>query len=524
MTGKQLKSSILQWAIQGKLVPQDPNDEPASVLLEKIRAEKARLVKEGKIKRDKKESIIYRGEDNSYYEKFQDGTVKCIDDEIPFEVPARWEWARLSSIVTKFSTGPFGTMVHKYDYSDDGIPLVNPTNIKEQTIAERNICRVSKQKYHELQSYTLSVGDIVLARRGDLSKCAIIQEEQQGWLAGTGSFFLHVIGLSLDYFIIVYLSPYMQDYLISDSVGTTMNNLNQSLLSKTLIPIPPYEEQLRIVSQYTVLIPFFRKYDTSIEQRSNMDGMLPAALKKSILQEAIQGRLVPQAPTEEPASVLLEKIEAEKQRLVKEGILKKKDLVSSTIFKGDDNGYYEKIGKNNVDITDEIPFDIPSSWNWVRGRNLFIPMQSTKPVGEKFLYVDVDAVNNKKNIIDKAKWLRSSVAPSRATRKLHENDVLFSMVRPYLKNIALVTAQYADAIASTGFYVITPTCALAPKFLFYLMLSPYVVDGLNVYMKGDNSPSINNVHIENFLYPLPPLSEQQRIVSKIEELFDKING
>ena len=172
MTGKQLTNSILQWAIQGKLVPQDPNDEPASVLLEKIRAEKARLIKEGKIKKDKKESIIYRGEDNSYYEKFADGKTVCIDDEIPFEVPSGWDWCRLGCLCSKFSTGPFGTMVHKSDYTDDGIPLVNPTNIKGQQIVAENICKVAQTKYDELRAYVLSKNDIVLVK-GSISSIVL---------------------------------------------------------------------------------------------------------------------------------------------------------------------------------------------------------------------------------------------------------------------------------------------------------------------------------------------------------------
>ena len=148
-------------------------------------------------------------------------------------------------------------------------------------------------------------------------------------------------------------------------------------------------------------------------------------------------------------------------------------------------------------------------------------MESIKP-HDDFTYIDVDAVNNKMNIIAKPKRMLIGNAPSRATRKLHTNDILFSMVRPYLKNIALVAREYEDAIASTGFYVITPSIGYYPKFLFLLMLSNYVVDGLNSYMKGDNSPSINNCHIENYLYPLPPLAEQQRIVAQIEKLFEQL--
>ena len=175
-----------------------------------------------------------------------------------------------------------------------------------------------------------------------------------------------------------------------------------------------------------------------------------------------------------------------------------------------------------MDITGKIPFDLPASWSWARGKSVFIPMESTKPSSD-FVYIDVDAVNNRLNIIDNPKKVRLENAPSRATRKLHKNDLLFSMVRPYLKNIALVDDIYKNAIASTGFYVITPSLGYYPKFLFYLMLSNYVVDGLNSFMKGDNSPSINNCHIEDYLYPLPPIEEQRRIVTQIEILIEQLH-
>ena len=246
-------------------------------------------------------------------------------------------------------------------------------------------------------------------------------------------------------------------------------------------------------------------------------------LRKSILQQAIQGKLVPQDPNDEPASVLLERIQEEKVRLVEEKKIKK-EKNPSIIFRGEDNSYYEKFTLSGEVkcIDEEIPFEIPNGWEWARGTTLFLPMESTKPKGENFTYIDLDAVNNKKNNIDNPKILKSINAPSRASRKLHTNDVLYSMVRPYLRNIALVDKKFSNAIASTGFYVITPSIALHPHFLFHLMLSSYVTDGLNLFMKGENSPSINNSHIEDFLYPLPPLAEQQRIVEKIEELIPYI--
>ena len=242
-------------------------------------------------------------------------------------------------------------------------------------------------------------------------------------------------------------------------------------------------------------------------------------LRKSILQQAIQGKLVPQDPKDEPASVLLERIREEKARLVKEKKAKR-EKNPSMIFRGEDNSYYEEFAATGEVkcIDDEIPFDLPDGWAWGRGRTLFLPMESTRPSGEAFIYIDVDAVNNQTHRVDNPKRILTVDAPSRASRKLHESDVLFSMVRPYLRNIALISKELSDAIASTGFYVITPSVGIYSKFLYYLVLSPYVVDGINVFMKGENSPSVNNGHIENFIYPLPPLAEQERIVAKIEEL------
>ena len=263
------------------------------------------------------------------------------------------------------------------------------------------------------------------------------------------------------------------------------------------------------------------KYELTQEKQNLLNSSLNDAIKKSILQEAIQGKLVPQIESEGTAKELLEQIRQEKQKLVKEGRLKKSALSDSVIYKGDDNKYYEQVGKQCKDITEEIPFDLPDSWIWTRGKTVFVPMESTKPISD-FTYIDVDAVNNKLNIIDNPKKISIDKAPSRATRKLHQNDILFSMVRPYLRNIALVDDAYNNAIASTGFYVITPGIGYFHKFLFYMMLSNYVVDGLNTFMKGDNSPSINNGHIENYLYPLPPLQEQQRIVAQIERLFEQL--
>ena len=518
MNGKQLKNSILQWAIQGKLVPQDPNDEPASVLLEKIRQEKERLIMEKKIKRDKNASIIYRGEDNSYYEKIlATGEVKCIDEEIPFEIPQGWEWCRVSSV---FWINP------KVSAKGDDIAAFIP--MEAISAGYGSEFRFYEKQWKEIKSgYTaFEDNDIAFAKITPCfqnRKSVIFNGLPNGIGAGTTELkILRTYGETINRYYALYFleSPYFIDE------ATFKGTANQQrivigYLENKLFPLPPLSEQNRVVDKIGILMPIIDKYSKSQETLDKINVELGANLKKSILQEAIQGKLVPQIEDEGTANELLDQIQAEKQRLVKEDKLKKSALNDSVIFKGDDNKYYEQIGKQCKEITEEIPFDLPDSWSWTRGKTVFMPMESTKPITD-FTYIDVDAVDNKLNIIDNPKRISIDKAPSRATRKLHSNDILFSMVRPYLRNIALVNDTYKSAIASTGFYVITPGIGYFPKFLFYLMLSNYVIDGLNTFMKGDNSPSINNGHIENYLYPLPPIKEQQRIVAQIERLFEQL--
>lgn len=517
MNGKQLKNSILQWAIQGKLVPQDPNDEPASVLLERIRAEKARLVKEKKIKKDKNESIIYRGDDNSYYEKFiATGEVKCIDEEIPFEIPRGWEWERIGNIFNhtsgkqQSSSNKSGGTLQKF---------ITTSNLYWGYFVLDNV-KVMNFTEEEIKSCSATKGDLLVCEGGaGYGRSAIWNYDYDICLQNHVHRLRPLVDGICEYvFYFMYLQKESNNLA---SVGTAMPGLSANKLKSLLIPLPPTAVKNDITDILKQVFPIVEKYDKVQENLNLLNSSLYDALKKSILQEAIQGRLVPQFVDEGTAQELLEQIRQEKQRLVKEGKLKKSALTDSVIYKGDDNKYYEQVGKKCEDITDLIPFELPSSWIWVRGKSVFMPMESTKPTSD-FVYIDVDAVNNKINIIDNPKFLKQESAPSRATRKLHKNDLLFSMVRPYLKNIALVSEKYKDAIASTGFYVITPSVGYKPMFLFYLMLSNYVIDGLNSFMKGDNSPSINNCHIENYLYPLPPLQEQQRIVVQIERLFEQL--
>ena len=244
-----LKKSILQEAVQGKLVPQDLNDEPASVLLERIRAEKEQLIKEGKIKRDKHESVIFR-RDNSYYEVSGETEV-CIDDEIPFEIPESWVWIRLGTALIQTSTGPFGSMIHKEEYVKSGVPIVNPANIVNGKISAEKVKRVSHSTATRLSNYMLKEFDVIIGRRGEMGRSAVVTNHQEGWLCGTGCFFVCPSKLLLpDYLVFLLDSPVIKKALTEKSVGTTMSNLNHSILQNLLIAVPPRNEQLRIMAYY----------------------------------------------------------------------------------------------------------------------------------------------------------------------------------------------------------------------------------------------------------------------------------
>ena len=401
-------------------------------------------------------------------------------------------------------------------YYGGTIPWVNSSLTQNDFICDTPEC-ITEKAIEETSCRIYPIGTLIVAMygqgktRGQVSELKIVAATNQACAA------INVYESNINSYVKLFFK-YNYTTIRKEAAGGAQPNLNLIKIKKIPIPLPPLSEQQRIVAKIEELMPLVEEYDKAQTGLDTLNAKLSEVLKKSILQEAIQGRLVAQDASDEPASVLLQRIKEEKLRLVKEGKLKKKDVIDSTIFRGDDNKYFEKRGKEIKCIDDEIPFEIPESWQWIRGRFGFIPMESSKPDGNSFIYIDVAAVNNKNNQIEGAKELCSKDAPSRATRKLHLNDILFSMVRPYLRNIAIVTEDYSNAIASTGYYVITPSCGFYPEYLFFLMLSPYVVDGLNQFMKGDNSPSINNADIENFLYPLPPFNEQRRIVERINSL------
>jgi type I restriction enzyme S subunit len=491
MDTKKLRQKILDLAIRGKLVSQDPNDEPASVLIEKIRSEKEQLIKEKRIKRDKNESYIYRS-DKSYYEKLADGTVKCIDEEIPFEIPESWEWCRLGSIAKSVLYG-----VSESAQKEGNYKLLRITDIQNNSVKWENVPFTTLPK-DKVSEYLLASKDILFARTGaTVGKSYLVNEVNNNVIYASYLIRVRLFDLFESQYIKFYFeSGFYWRQITDKSIGVGQPNVNGTSLKSLLIPIPPYKEQLLIGKRALELTGIIE--NVNINKKNLSDDIQET--KSKILDLAIRGKLVPQDPNDEPASVLLERIKAEHPES------KKKTKNTG------DNSHYQN-----------LPFEIPKNWMWVKGYSCFNPMESTKPTGDSFIYIDIDAIDNKAHKVINPKTIKKKDTPSRATRKLSTGDTLFSMVRPYLENIAFIDYSLNNCIASTGFYVCKPNALLFPTFCFNLMTSKYVIDGLNTFMKGDNSPSINNDNILNWLYPIPPFEEQIRITKRISSLYSLLD-
>ena len=521
MNGKQLKNSILQWAIQGKLVPQDPNDEPASVLLDKIRQEKERLIKEKKIKRDKNASIIYRGEDNSYYEKIlATGEVKCIDEEIPFDVPNGWEWTRIGNIFNHTS-GKQQSSSNK----GGGTPqkFITTSNLYWGHFILDNV-KVMNFTDEEIKTCSATKGDLLVCEGGaGYGRSAIWNEDYDICLQNH----VHrlrpcVSGICEYVYHFIYLLKESNNLA---SVGTAMPGLSANRLKGLLLPFPPLSEQRRIVAKLAELLPQIEKYNNVQNKLDELNTTIKDCLKKSILQEAIQGKLVPQLAEEGRAQELLEQIKAEKRKLVKEGKLKKSALNDSVIFRSDDNKYYEQIGKKCLDITEQIPFEIPSNWEWCRVRNV-----SNSYIGLTYKPTDIDEkgtivlrscnIRNGKLALDDIVRVSSSISEKLL---IEENDIIIC-ARNGSKRLVGKSALIRNLPEPMTFGAFMAIC----KTPIYEYMFAYLQSDLFFGQLRDvsNTTTINQLtqnKFNDFLIPIPPIREQERLAFKISQLFQKLH-
>ncbi len=517
MNGKQLKNSILQWAIQGKLVPQDPNDEPASVLLGKIRQEKERLIKEKKIKRDKNASIIYRGEDNSYYEKLlATGEVKCIDEEVPFEIPQGWEWCRICH-VAEIARG--GSPRPIKEYLTDATDGINWIKIGDTEKDSKYITSVKERIKQSGVSKSRMVhkGDFLLTNSMSFGRPYITQVDgciHDGWLV------ISLIEQSYrqDFFYYLLSSGYAYSQFAKRVAGAVVQNLNSEKVAISLFPLPPYEEQNRIVQKIKDLLPLVEKFGNDKTLLDKLNADINTRLKKSILQEAIQGKLVPQIAEEGTTQELLEQIKLEKQRFVKEGKLKKSALNDSVIFRGDDNKYYEQIGKKCVDITEQIPFEIPNSWAWTRMGQIgdwgagSTPQRSNPDYyGGNILWLKTGELNNG-IVYESEEKITQRAFQDCSLRMNKKGDVLIAMYGATIGKLAIVGNELTTNQAC---------CGCTPYMVYNWYLFYFLMASRDTFIKkgeGGAQPNISRVKLVEHLIPLPPLQEQKRIVEKIKQL------
>ena len=496
MNGKQLKNSILQWAIQGKLVPQDPNDEPASVLLERIRQEKERLIKEKKIKRDKNASIIYRGEDNSYYEKFiATGEVKCIDEEIPFEIPNGWGWTRIGNIFNHTS-GKQQSGSNK----NGGTPqkFITTSNLYWGYFILDNV-KVMNFTEEEMKTCSAAKGDLLVCEGGaGYGRSAIWNYDYDICLQNHVHRLRPCINGICEY-------VYHFIYLLKESnklasVGTAMPGLSANRLKGLLLPFPPLSEQKRIVAKLEELLPLIKKYSEVQDCLEELNISINDKLKKSILQEAIQGKLVPQIAEEGTAQELLEQIRQEKERFVKEGKLKKSSLTDSVIFKGDDNKYYETINGKLVEI--ELPFEYPNNWTVLRLKDICQLADGEKKLG--------------KGVCMDAKYLRgkSSATIIEKGRFVLAGD---SIILVDGENSGEVFTVPQDGYMGSTFKQLWLSSAMWKPYILAFIL--FYKSELRNSKRGAAIPHLNKELFYNLPIGIPPLAEQKRIAQRIDALF-----
>ena len=517
MNGKQLKNSILQWAIQGKLVPQDPNDEPASVLLEKIRQEKERLIKEKKIKRDKNASIIYRGEDNSYYEKFiATGEVKCIDEEIPFEIPKGWEWERLGNITT-IKGGKRIPVGMKLTLKNTGHKYIRVADMKNHSVKCDDIHYITDDIYEIIKAYYISKDDLYITVAGTIGNVGVVPEEFDNANLTENADKIEIYSLCKLYLLYALLSEVVQEQVRECTTKVGQPKLAIVRIQKFLIPIAPLAEQRRISERIDVLLPIVDRYDVLFSKLGKLNNSINEFLKKSILQEAIQGRLVPQITEEGSANELLEQIKEEKKQLVKEGKLKKLALNDSTIFRGDDNKYWEKSTECMESIDDNIPFEIPSTWCWVRHNQLFEISGGSQPPKSQF-------VDNPKSGYIRLYQIRDYgsnpmpvyIPKEKANKITKEGDIILARYGGSLGKVFWAK----DGAYNVAMAKVIPL--FESEFVNKQYLFLFYQSSIYQYLVKDHSRSaqagFNKDDLTDLFFPLPPLEEQSRIVEKYKSV------
>ena len=518
MTAKELKASILDLAVRGKLVPQDPNDEPASVLLEKIRAEKRKLVKAGKIKKEKNPSEIYIAADGKPYEKFANGSETCIEDEIPFELPKGWAWARLGGIALSITDGDH----QPPPQTTTGIPFLVISNVSSGEASFERLRYVTPEYFASLsEDRKPAVGDLLFTVTGSYG-IPIRIETNRDFCFQRHIALLKFPDLDTNFLKNVLESPFVKKQCDDIATGTAQKTIPLTGLRNILIPLPPFNEQQRILTKIKALTPLLKSYFDLKQALNDSEAAFPDILKKSILQYAVEGKLVPQDPNDEPASALVERIAEERKALVKAGKLKR-DKNESVIFRGADRLAYETRNGETVCIEDELPFKIPETWAWVRFNSLGTFVGGHTP-----------------SLADHANWEYGSVLwiTSKDMKSKYIVESGEKLSPKGARELQLLPPETILMVTRSGILKHTFPVAIAKKpltinqdqralRLYFPEMSEFVyvlLRGLesrvlrDFVKKGTTVQSILWDKFINMSIPLPPIAEQARIVSEVERL------
>lgn len=486
MTAKQLKNSILQMAVQGKLVPQDSNDEPASVLLERIRAEKQRLIKEGKIKKEKPLPPIN-------------------EDDIPFDVPKTWEWVRLGDYLD-VRDGTHDTP----KYVPKGIPLITSKNLKDGKIDYDNVKFISEDDHIAISRRSkVDDGDILFAMIGSIGNPVVVNKVCEFSIKNV-ALFKPVLSEKIDMKYVFYFLSLAQEWLKREASGGVQSFVSLKYFRNYLFPLPPIAEQQRIVERIEQLLPHIADYDIAEQKLTALNTTFPDQLKKSILQAAVQGKLVEQNENDEPASVLLERIRAEKEQFIKEGKSKKE--------------------KPLPPITDdEIPFNVPESWEWVRLGALLNKLTDGAHHTPKYTesgvpFLSVKDISDGKLCFSNTKFISKEEHEELYKRcNPEKGDILLTKVGTTGIPVLVDTDKEFSLFVSVALLKFNQEL-LCGEYLVKLLESPLVKTQCTENTRGVGNKNWVIRDIANTLVVLPPITEQRRIVAKCEELLAMVEG
>ena len=505
MDTKALRQKILDLAIRGKLVPQDPNDEPASVLLGRIRQQKQQMVKEGKLKpKDiKNDSVIFVGEDNLHYEKFADGSVKCIEGEIPFELPDGWAWSRLGAVAEAIGDGDH----QPPPQTSFGVPFLVISNVSGGRLSFENTRFVSKEYFSQLpETRKPRNGDLLFTVTGSYGIPVLIDSDDK-FCFQRHIAIVRPCTISNRYLYVILGSSYVKSICDAKATGTAQKTVGLATLRELLIPVAPYKEQMQIYAQTQDALSIV---DSVSSDKEDLLNIIESA-KAKILDLAIRGQLVPQDPTDEPASVLLERIKAEKEELIRQGKIKR-DKRGSVIFRGEDNSYYEKVGDKVENISDEIPFELPDGWFFVRLKELWelISGRDLSPSEYNADGVGIPYITGASNFVEgKVELARWTTSPQVITEA---GDLLLTC-KGTIGGMAF--NNFGDAHIARQIMAIRNKFALNSEYLALCMR--FYINAIKDAAKG-LIPGISREDILNLILPVPSPNYQAKIVERVAEV------